>query len=107
MSDRLLVRPVAQLCQIAAAMASRRCATRVNTPCGGAAAVGFEVELTFEGLVDRLDPLPDATKVAVAVGLVAAVRAQQLKPHRPGQLLELFPAKPLSANRTWPSRMRW
>jgi hypothetical protein len=34
MSDRLLVRPVVQLCQMPAAMASRRCAVRVNTPAG-------------------------------------------------------------------------
>lgn len=41
----------------------------------GASAVGFGVELAFEGLVDRFDPLADAAKVAVAVGLVAAVGA--------------------------------
>src|SRR3979490_2380547 len=34
MSDRLLVTPVCQLCQIPAAMARSRCATRMNTPAG-------------------------------------------------------------------------
>lgn len=42
----------------------------------GAGAVAFEVELAFEALVDRFDPLADATEVAVAVGLVFAVRSQ-------------------------------
>jgi hypothetical protein len=34
-------------------------------------AVRLEVELTFEGLVDRLDPLAYVAEVAVGVGLVA------------------------------------
>src|SRR5438552_10365979 len=33
---------------------------------GGAAAVAFEVELALEGVVDRLDPLPDPADVPVA-----------------------------------------
>ena len=32
---------------------------------GGAAAVAFEVELALEGVVDRLDPLPDVAQVPV------------------------------------------
>jgi hypothetical protein len=35
--------------------------------------VTFEIELTFKELVDRLDPLPDPTEVAVAASLVFAV----------------------------------
>jgi hypothetical protein len=42
--------------------------------------VVFEVELAFEGLVDRLDPLADSAEVAVAVGLVFAVRTEQGRP---------------------------
>src|SRR6185437_8513870 len=45
--------------------------------CGGAAAVAFEVELALEGVVDRLDPLPDPADGAVPGCLVAAVRADQ------------------------------
>jgi hypothetical protein len=37
--------------------------------------VVFEVELSLEGLVDRLDPLAHATEIAVAVGLILTVRA--------------------------------
>lgn len=76
---RLSGASVFQLCQMPAAIASRRWATRVNTPWGGAGAVGFEAELALEGVVDRLDPLPDSAEVAVAGVLVAAVRAQH--PH--------------------------
>jgi hypothetical protein len=49
----------------------------------------FEVELAFEGLVDRFDPLADAAEVAVAVGLVLAVRAEQAQAHGIGDVLEL------------------
>ena len=43
------------------------------TPASGAAAVLFEVELAFEGLVDRFDALPDGAEQpsAGAGGLVA------------------------------------
>jgi hypothetical protein len=50
----------------------------------------FEAELVFEGLVDRLDPLPYPAEVAVAVGLVLAVRAQQAQSHRLGERRELL-----------------
>src|SRR5215217_7897957 len=52
---------------------------------GGTCTVSFEVELTFEALVDRLDPLAHA---AVGVGLVAAIGAQQTQAHRIGEFLE-------------------
>ena len=44
---------------------------------GGPAAVAFEIELPFEGVVDRLDPLPDPADGSVPGCLVAAVRAGQ------------------------------
>jgi hypothetical protein len=47
-------------------------------PVGGASAVLFQVKLSLEGLVDRLDPLADTAEVAVAVGLVLAVGPQEL-----------------------------
>jgi len=43
----------------------------------GASAVAFQAELAFEGVEDRLDPLPDPAEVAVAGRFVASVRAQQ------------------------------
>src|ERR1700704_5235516 len=52
--------------------------------------MSFEAELAFEGLVDRLDPLPYPAKGAVAVGLVLAVRAQQAQCHRLGERRELL-----------------
>src|SRR5262245_66663651 len=63
---------------------------------GGAAAVAFEVELAFEGVVDRLDPLADPADRAVAGFLVAAVGADQV--HREGggdQVFELAPGEAL------------
>src|ERR1700747_3835866 len=39
---------------------------------GGAAAVPFQVELAFEGVVDRFDPLPDPADRSVPGCLVAA-----------------------------------
>src|SRR6266446_5767463 len=45
---------------------------------GGAAAVAFEVELIFEAVDDRFDPLPDPSEWWVGpVGLVGSTRAQQ------------------------------
>lgn len=57
MRDRLRVTPVAQLCQIPAAMASKALGDAGEHPGWGSGAVVFEVELSFEGLVDRFDPL--------------------------------------------------
>src|SRR6266508_4478237 len=62
---------------------------------GGSSAVGFEGELAFQGLVDRLDPLADAAEVAVGVGLVLAVRTQQGQPQRLGEVLELLAGEAL------------
>ena len=50
---------VVSLCQIAAVSARSRCRTRAQTPGWVRAAVAFEVELGFEGLVDRLDDLSE------------------------------------------------
>jgi hypothetical protein len=61
----------------------------------GACAVPFQVELSVEGLVDRFDPLADATEVAVAVGLVLAVRAQQARCHRLGEFCEVLSGETL------------
>ena len=72
----------------------------------GPAAVVFEVELAFEGLVDRLNPLADSAEVAVAVGLVFAVPAEQGRPMASVIWLNSAPAKPLSASRICPVRMR-
>src|SRR6266545_3235131 len=51
---------------------------------GGVAAVGFEVELAFEGVVDRLDDLAQGFEEAGAgtFGLALAGRAQQVQPGR-------------------------
>ena len=46
--------------------------------------MAFEVELTLEGVVDRLDPLPDPADRAVPGRLVAAVRADQSQPEPGG-----------------------
>jgi hypothetical protein len=48
--------------------------------CGAAAAVPFQVELAFEGVVDRFDPLADPPDGAVPGCLVAAVGAHQAQP---------------------------
>src|SRR6202046_5808388 len=45
---------------------------------GGAAAVSFQVELAFEGVVDRFDPLADPADGPVPGRLVAAVGPDQL-----------------------------
>src|SRR6266566_5287051 len=57
---------------------------------GGAAAVAFQVELAFEGVVDGLDPLADPADRPVAGRLVAAVGANQVHAEPDGdQVLEL------------------
>jgi hypothetical protein len=71
-------------------------------------AVSFQVELSLEGLVDRFDPLADATEVAVAVGLVLAVRAQQPQSHHLGEFCEVLSGETLVGQQDLtPSRMRW
>src|ERR1700735_860995 len=62
----------------------------------GAAAVAFQVELAFEGVVDRFDPLPDPADGPVPRCLVAAVRADQAHLVPGGdQVLEVTPGKSL------------
>src|SRR6478672_4676856 len=57
---------------------------------GGAAAVAFQVELAFEGVVDRFDPLADPADGSVAGSLVAPVGADQAQAEPGGeQVLEL------------------
>ena len=55
----------------------------------------FQAELALEGLVGRIDPLAHATEVAVAVGLVPAVRAEQGQTHRRGELFEVLAGEAL------------
>src|SRR5947208_11589974 len=63
---------------------------------GGAAAVAFEVQLAFEGVVDRLDPLADPADGPVPGCLVAAVGADQGHPEAGGdQVLEVAPGEAL------------
>src|SRR5215475_16135566 len=63
---------------------------------GGPAAVAFEVELAFEGVVDRLDPLPDPASRPMSWRLVAPVRADQVQEEPGGdQVFELPPGEPL------------
>jgi len=71
--------PVARLCQMAAVRARMRWPTRAVTP-SMLAAVQFQVELAFEGVVDRLDELADRLEqvLAGAGAAVAVGRAQQL-----------------------------
>src|SRR5215472_3356379 len=72
---------------------------------GGAAAVAFEIELALEGVVDRLDPLPDP-----ADGPVAGVSSRRSgrtrwspEPLR-SRSSKSWPAKPLSPMRVSPGR---
>src|SRR5881227_704688 len=66
---------------------------------GGAAAVAFEVELAFEGVVDRFDPLADPADGPVPGFLVAAVGPDQVQAKCGGeQVLELAPSEPLVAD---------
>src|SRR5512133_1624572 len=70
---------------------------------GGAAAVPFEVELAFEGVVDRFDPLADPADRAVAGRLVAAVGPDQVQAVPAGdQVLELLPGQALVADQDQP-----
>ena len=69
---------------MAAVRARMRCRTRAHDSGEGASAVAFEVELGLEGLVDRLDDLPQWFEQGTApVGaLTLAARTQQLEPGR-------------------------
>jgi hypothetical protein len=71
--DRLMTSSaVTQLCHMHAAMANSRLGDASKRPGGGAAAVAFEVELAVEGVVDRLDPLPQRANARVAKCLAAS-----------------------------------
>src|SRR5438094_8522146 len=74
---------------------------------GGPAAVAFEVELAFEGVVDRLDPLADPADGPVAGWLVAAVGPDQAQ-REPGgeQVLEVPPGEALVADQGQPRPQR-
>src|SRR6266567_8317586 len=66
---------------------------------GGPAAVSFEVELALEGVVDRLDPLPDPADGPVPGHLVLAVGADQAQPESGSdQVLELASGEALVAD---------
>src|SRR5690242_7754332 len=74
---------------------------------GGAAAVVFQVELAFEGVVDRFDPLADPADGRVAGCLVAAVGADQPQPEPGGdQVLEGAPGEALVADEDQPGPQR-
>jgi hypothetical protein len=55
---------------MAAVRARRRWATRTATPAAVRGAVKFQVELTFEGVVDGLDELADLLEHRFAVPLL-------------------------------------
>ena len=64
----------------------------------GAAAVVFEGELAFEGVDDRLDPLPLPGQLAEPGGLVFAVGADQVRVQVAGdEGLEVAPGEALVA----------
>ena len=74
---------------------------------GGAAAVAFEVELAFEGVVDRFDPLPDPADRSMAGRLVAAVRPDHAQAEPGGdQLLEVPAREPLVPDQGQPRAQR-
>src|SRR5215475_2402965 len=95
MSDRLLVTPVVQLCQMPAAMASSRWAMRVNTPVAvrppwaSRSSWPLRVWLT-DSIHCRTPP-----RLAVGVGLVLAVRAQQRQSHLGGEGFEVLAGEAL------------
>jgi hypothetical protein len=55
----------------------------------GACAVSFEVELAFQRLVDRLDPLARSTEVVAAESLVLAVWPLQSQARVVGESFEV------------------
>ena len=91
--------PVAQLCQMHGGHGQQPLGDPGVQALGGPAAVAFQVELAFEGVVDRLDPLPDPADRAVPGCLVLAVGADQVQPEPGGdQVLELAAGEPLVAD---------
>src|SRR5260370_27936579 len=61
----------------------------------GPAAVLFEPKLTLEGVVDRLDALPDPAQLAVASALVAPIRSDKDGRQFADEVLELLSGVPL------------
>src|ERR1700733_13449827 len=73
----------------------------------GAAAVAFQVELAFGGVVTRFDPLPDPADGPVPGCLVAPVGAHQLQAEAGGdQVLELPAREALVADEDQPRPQR-
>lgn len=70
------------LCQMAAVSASTRWATRVATPGGDLAQMTFEVELSFEGVEDRLDHLTQGLKNSLPGRGCSPLRALRSRPIR-------------------------
>ena len=58
--------PLRSLCQMAAVRARSRCEDADGDAAGGASAVAFEIELSFEGVVDRFDDLTERLEEAAA-----------------------------------------
>ena len=81
---------------------SRRCATRVNTPAGVRPPCCSRPSWPLRVWLTDFDPLAHAAEVAVAVGLVLAVRAQQAQRHLLGELLELFAGEALVGQQDLP-----
>src|SRR2546423_7630863 len=74
---------------------------------GGPAAVAFQVQLAFEGVVDRLDPLPDPADRSVPGRLVAPVRPDQAQPVPGGdQILEIPAGEALVPDQYQPRAQR-
>ena len=74
---------------------------------GGAAAVAFEVQLALEGVVDRLDPLPDPADRSVPGRLVAPVGADQVQAEAAAeQVLEVLAGEALVADEGQPRPQR-
>jgi hypothetical protein len=70
--ERLIGAPMLSLCQIAAVRASTRCQMRTMTPAGAWPPWVSEVELAFEGVVDRLKSPPPTNQISVAVDSLGA-----------------------------------
>ena len=69
-----------------------------------AVAVSFEVELAFEGVVDRVGPLADPADRAVAGNLVAAAGRTRSAEGGGEQVFEVAPGEALVADEDQPGR---
>ena len=74
--------PIRSLCQIAAVSARIPLQNSDGDPGEGAPTVAFQVQLRFEGLIDRLDNLAQRFEqgATTAFGLALACRTQQPQP---------------------------